>query len=282
MAILSKGTTFTSPQQISSTNLNNLVDSATFVAGPSGTTDDSTLEVNGGGRIQAKDLGITASKLSASSVTTTKIADANVTPAKLSTGAPSWDGTGSVSTTATDANIRFTITTTAATTARTPGFSAIGYGNGSSGIVSLGGANGTSASPTATTSGDTIGQIVWSGHNGTSFQQVARLSVVASETHSGSAEGVTVRFSSTVNGATTEAERCRISETGGILIGTSTDVPSAILTIASTTKGLRLPVLTTAQRDAISSPAEGLIIFNTTTNKLNFYTGAAWEAVTSA
>jgi len=74
----------------------------------------------------------------------------------------------------------------------------------------------------------------------------------------------------------------RISETGGLLIGTITDVPSANLALASTTKGLRLNVLTTAQRDAISSPAEGLLIFNTTTNKLNFYTGAAWEAVTSA
>jgi hypothetical protein len=30
-------------------------------------------------------------------VTTTKIADANVTPAKLSTGAPAWDGSGNLS-----------------------------------------------------------------------------------------------------------------------------------------------------------------------------------------
>jgi hypothetical protein len=51
---------------------------------------------------------------------------------------------------------------------------------------------------------------------------------------------------------------------------------------ANTTKGLGLPVLTTAQRDAISSPQAGLLIYNTTTDKLNFYTGAGWEAVTSA
>lgn len=42
--------------------------------------------------------------------------------------------------------------------------------------------------------------------------------------------------------------------------------------------------LTTAQRDAM--PANqlraGLMILNTTTSKLNFYTGLAWEAVTSA
>lgn len=46
--------------------------------------------------------------------------------------------------------------------------------------------------------------------------------------------------------------------------------------------GVELPSLTTAQRDAVSAPTAGLIIFNSTTSKLNFYTGSAWEAVTSA
>jgi hypothetical protein len=40
--------------------------------------------------------------------------------------------------------------------------------------------------------------------------------------------------------------------------------------------------MTTAQRDAITSVPAGLMIYNTTTNKLNFYNGSAWEAVTSA
>ena len=34
--------------------------------------------------------------------------------------------------------------------------------------------------------------------------------------------------------------------------------------------------MTTAQRDAIATPAAGLIVFNTTTNTLNFYDGSAW------
>jgi len=38
---------------------------------------------------------------------------------------------------------------------------------------------------------------------------------------------------------------------------------------------------TTTERDAIPSPAPGLFIFNSTTNKLNFYNGTSWEAVTS-
>ena len=55
---------------------------------------------------------------------------------------------------------------------------------------------------------------------------------------------------------------------------------SAILDIRSTTKGFLPPRMTTTQRDAISSPAAGLIIYNTTTNKLNVYT-TTWEAITS-
>jgi len=41
------------------------------------------------------------------------------------------------------------------------------------------------------------------------------------------------------------------------------------------------PKLTGDQRDALSGPVAGLVIYNTTTNKLNVYTGSGWEAVTS-
>ena len=37
-----------------------------------------------------------------------------------------------------------------------------------------------------------------------------------------------------------------------------------------------------SQRDAIATPASGLIVYNTTTNKMSLYTGSAWEVVTSA
>lgn len=55
---------------------------------------------------------------------------------------------------------------------------------------------------------------------------------------------------------------------------------SAALEIISTQRGFLLPRMTTAQRDAIASPAAGLMIYNTTTNKLNVFT-TAWEQVTS-
>ena len=63
----------------------------------------------------------------------------------------------------------------------------------------------------------------------------------------------------------------------------STSAPNgaAAVEITSTTKGLLLPRLTTGERDAIGTPVAGLLIYNSTTGKLNVYT-TAWEAVTSA
>lgn len=73
-----------------------------------------------------------------------------------------------------------------------------------------------------------------------------------------------------------------VTSTGQVGIGQASPDASAKFELVSTTQGLLLPRMTTAQRDAIGSPAAGLLIYNTTTNKLNFRAAAAWEAVTSA
>jgi hypothetical protein len=53
-------------------------------------------------------------------------------------------------------------------------------------------------------------------------------------------------------------------------IGTTTPDDSSILDIDSSNQGLLLPRLTTAQRDAIVNPANGLIIYNTDSDELQF------------
>ncbi|MCC6600383.1 MAG: PKD domain-containing protein [Crocinitomicaceae bacterium] len=64
----------------------------------------------------------------------------------------------------------------------------------------------------------------------------------------------------------------------GISINDSAAIPdpSAMLDVSSNSKGLLIPRLTTPERDAISNPAHGLIIYNLTTDCLNYYTGALW------
>ena len=54
---------------------------------------------------------------------------------------------------------------------------------------------------------------------------------------------------------------------------------SAILEVKSNNKGLLLPRLSNSERDNITNPAAGLYIFNTSTNKMNYYNGSFWVAV---
>ncbi len=56
------------------------------------------------------------------------------------------------------------------------------------------------------------------------------------------------------------------------------DVASALLQVNSTTKGFLPPRMTTTQKNAISSPAAGLVVYDTTDNKHYGYNGTTWNA----
>jgi hypothetical protein len=73
----------------------------------------------------------------------------------------------------------------------------------------------------------------------------------------------------------------RIGSNGNVLINTTTDVASSQLTVASTTKGFLPPRMTTTQKNAIASPASGLVVYDTTLGKLCVRGAAAWETITS-
>jgi hypothetical protein len=67
-----------------------------------------------------------------------------------------------------------------------------------------------------------------------------------------------------------------ITSTGAIGIGTSLPNASARLQIDSTTAGFLPPRMTSAQRNAIASPATGLMVYNTTDNRPSFFNGTSW------
>ena len=69
----------------------------------------------------------------------------------------------------------------------------------------------------------------------------------------------------------------RVDIAGNVHIGTNSPDVTSALEVASTTKGFLPPRMTTTQRDAISSPAAGLIVYNSTTNKHQGYNGTTWN-----
>jgi hypothetical protein len=88
------------------------------------------------------------------------------------------------------------------------------------------------------------------------------------------------------NATLTNAYALRVASGASLFAGSvgvgGAPAASAALTVTSTTQGLLFPRMTEVQRDAISAPAAGLVIYNTTTNKLNLRVAAAWEVITSA
>ena len=71
-------------------------------------------------------------------------------------------------------------------------------------------------------------------------------------------------------------EVIRVTPTGNVGIGTST--PTAPLEVASTTGGVIMPRMTTTQKNAISSPTNGEMVYDTTNNKFYGYAGGSWVA----
>ena len=68
--------------------------------------------------------------------------------------------------------------------------------------------------------------------------------------------------------------------TGEVGIGTATPNASALLELSSTTKGILIPRMTASQRNAISSPTTGLLIFQTDASTgFYYYSGSSWVSV---
>lgn len=129
--------------------------------------------------------------------------------------------------------------------------------------------------------GRSTGTTNTSGSNNTFLGQSSNASVNNLSNATAIGNGAEVTASNTIqlgNSSVTNVNTSgTITTSGSMGIGTTSPNSAAALEIVSTTKGLLLPRLSTAQRDAIagSIPA-GLLIFNTTDIKVQTYTGSAW------
>jgi hypothetical protein len=86
----------------------------------------------------------------------------------------------------------------------------------------------------------------------------------------------TIHTSFLTNGST----RMVINRGGNVGIGTTSPHSSALLEVASTTKGVLFPRMTGEQREAIEEPATGLIVYQTdATEGLYIYKSTGWTQI---
>ena len=74
----------------------------------------------------------------------------------------------------------------------------------------------------------------------------------------------------------TPTEKMRLTSNGSLGIGV-TPSASAKLQVDSTTQGILPPRMTAAQKQAIASPANGLVVHDTTLNSQATYNGTFWH-----
>ena len=77
-------------------------------------------------------------------------------------------------------------------------------------------------------------------------------------------------------GATTN----NVISTGGVGINTTT--PQAIFDVVSTSSGVLIPRMTTTQRNAIVTPINSMLIYNSTTNQFEYYKFGSWISLTDS
>lgn len=83
-------------------------------------------------------------------------------------------------------------------------------------------ARGTLASPSAVQSGDRLGQLTFTGHDGSAYGNAVALVSDTTQNWTGSAHGANLQFATTANGSTSRTTRMIVDQDGKVYIGDST------------------------------------------------------------
>ena len=140
---------------------------------------------------------------------------------------------------------------------------------------------GTVGSEANVVTGDNIGTISFRPYYGDFDNTAVSIYAEVEETVGTNITPGRLVFATAAAGANTTTDAMVIDSGQAVGIGTD-PVATALLQVSSTTKGFLPPVMTTAQKNAISTPAEGLIVYDVTLHKLCVRVAAAWETITSA
>jgi hypothetical protein len=126
-------------------------------------------------------------------------------------------------------------------------------------------AGGTAASPTAVLTDAVLCEFTGQGYgtNAYSSTSMGRVTIRASETWTNATQGTYIGFETTANGTTTTTEVARLSSSGSLLIGTTSDRAKLTIEGPISTKAAYLPTIT-ANAYTVLSTDSSLIISNTT------------------
>ncbi len=131
--------------------------------------------------------------------------------------------------------------------------------------------NGTSLSPITISNGNSNGDILqW---DGAQWQIVPISSAMSGSNVLFRCPTIQTNYYIKYTGNDTACNSLIYDNNQSVGIGTTTPSTSAILDINSTSGGVLIPRMTTAQRNAIPNPANGLIIFNTDNSCIEIYDG---------
>ena len=136
----------------------------------------------------------------------------------------------------------------------------------------------TATATTAVQLNDSLGTIGFIGADGTTNVSLGAITGFVDGAVSTGTVPTAISFTT---GTTSGLARMVITSSGNIGMGTLAPSSSAALEVSSVTQGVRFPVMTTTQKNAIGSPVSGLVVFDTTLAKLCVYSGSAWQTITS-
>ena len=127
---------------------------------------------------------------------------------------------------------------------------------------------------TTLTTNDVVGEIDFYANDGSTNGTGVKASIRAFA-NDAAGNNIALAFA-TSDGTTLAADRMILDGQGRLGIGTTTPAAAARLDVSSTTSGFLPPRMTGAQRDLIATPPDGLMLYNSTTNKLQVRAAGSW------
>lgn len=145
---------------------------------------------------------------------------------------------------------------------------------------------GTAAAPSAVLSGAYLAALAGRGYlaTGYSANDLGQIAIQAEENYTNSTAATGIIFCTTPAGNVGWKQVARIDNGGRLMLGEQTagglsNMPASAsvgIELKGTTRAILFSRLTTGERDALSVPQDGMVLYNTSTNKLQVRAAGSW------